>query len=284
MHRLGARLGLRDPPAAVDPVKRAFYMLVLGLLAGCGKPTVPRSIYEIITKDDGPHEETSGAVPNPSAAEWSQARERLATLRSGQPEKPYVERVRLSIDDPRTGKRYEARGAVAISPDRAARMLIVGPGGTTALDVWVTKDRFRFEVPGIKLQKRGGIDPADARGLPIGMLRWWFLSPLAGRLLVARSSATESAWILRDGASTVTLRTDGKRFIALRREGESLEGIEWIARGLVPQTGARGEYIDGRFGLRVEVLVEELLTTEPDPQAFIDPDAEDDADPKGTAL
>ena len=62
-------------------------------------------------------------------------------------------------------------------------MILVGPGGTTALDVWVTKDRFRFAVPAIKLEKRGGVDPAEAKGLPIGMLRWWFLSPLAGRLL-----------------------------------------------------------------------------------------------------
>ena len=207
-----------------------------------------------------------------TAYEWSIARDRLARLRGAQPDRPYVERVRVAIIDPRTGKRYEARGAVAISPDRAARMMLVGPGGTTALDVWVTKERFRFSVPAINLQKRGGTDPADARGLPIGMLRWWFLSPLAGRLLLARSTSAESAWILRDGAATVTLRSDGNRFLALRREADTLEGIEWVARGLLPQRGAHGQYIEGRFGLRVEVVVEEVLTTEPDPEAFADPD------------
>ena len=133
-------------------------------------------------------------------------------------------------------------------------------------------------MPAIKLEKRGGTDPAEAKGLPIGMLRWWFLSPLAGRLLLGRSTQAESAWILRDGPATVTVRSDGRRFIALRREGDSLEAIEWLSRGLVPQTGEHGRYVEGRYGLRVEVLVEEVLTTEPEAEAFADPDE------PGTAL
>jgi hypothetical protein len=245
--------------------------LLLPIL-GCGSATSAsaRSPYEIIAKGNAPDVATS--VPDVTQYEWTIARDRLARLRRGQPDHPYVERVRLSINDPRTGRQYQARGAVAVSPGRAARMILVGPGGTTALDVWVTKDRFRFAVPAIKLEKRGGTDPAEARGLPIGMLRWWFLSPLNGRLLLARSSQAESAWILKDGRATVTVRTDGRRFVALRREGETLEGIEWLSRGLVPQAGEHGRYVEGRFGLRVEVVVEEVLTTEPDPDAFSDPD------------
>jgi hypothetical protein len=253
-------------------------LAMAGATLGCGAPTAAsaRSPYEIIEKEG-----SSDLRPMPTEVtqyEWSIARDRLARLRRGRPEKPYVERVRLSIGDPRTGRQYQARGAVAVSPGRAARMILIGPGGTTALDVWVTKDRFRFAVPALKLEKRGGTDPTAAKGLPIGMLRWWFLSPLAGRLLLARSSPAESAWILRDGAATVTVRSDGERFVALRREGETLEGIEWVSRGLVPQTGEHGRYLDGRFGLRVDVVVEELLPTEPDPDAFADPDEQ------GTAL
>jgi hypothetical protein len=245
---------------------------------GCG-PIVSasaRSPYEILVT-----ERVSDVRPIPvevSQYEWSIALDRLARIRRNRPDKPYVERVRLSIGDPRTGRQYQARGAVAVSPGRAARMILIGPGGTTALDVWVTKDRFRFAVPALKLEKRGGTDPASAKGLPIGMLRWWFLSPLAGRLLLARSTPAESAWILRDGAATVTVRSDGQRFVALRREGETLEGIDWVSRGLVPQAGEHGRYLDGRFGLRVDVVVEEVLTTEPDPDAFTDPDEQ------GTAL
>ena len=73
--------------------------------------------------------------------------ERLARMRADQPRKPYVERVRVGIVDPRSGKLYQARGAVAISPDRAARLVLLGPGGTTALDVWVTKEHFRIAIP-----------------------------------------------------------------------------------------------------------------------------------------
>jgi hypothetical protein len=247
-------------------------MTALAPAIGCGTVTSASAptFYEIVSKENAPEVATS--VPDVSQHEWSVARARLAHLRKGQPERPYVERVRLSIHDPRTGRQYQARGAVAVSPGHAARMMLVGPGGTTALDVWVTKDRFRFAVPAIKLEKRGGVEPAQARGLPIGMLRWWFLSPLAGRTLIARSTPAESSWILRDGRATVTVRSNGLRFIALRREGETLEGIEWFSKGLVPEGGEHGRYMEGRFGLRVDVFVEEVLATEPDPEAFADPD------------
>jgi hypothetical protein len=58
----------------------------------------------------------------------------------------------------------------------------------------------------------------------------------------------------------------------LRREAGLLEGIEWVAPGLQPLRGAHGQYIEGRFGLQVEVVVEEVLDSEPDPEAFADPD------------
>lgn len=230
--------------------------MIMLVLAGCARP-VP------------------AAPPDVSQLEWSVSRERLASVRAGKPARPYVERVRMAIQDPRTGTRYEARGAVAVSPSHAARMMLVGPAGTTALDVWVTRDRFRFSVPAMHIEKRGGRDPEDARGLPVGMLRWWFLSPLDGRLLLGRSSEGESAWLLKDGDATVTVRTDGQRFLAVRREHEYLEAIEWLGRGLVPRAGTRGKYIEGRYGLRVEIIVEDVLASEPDPAAFADPDEQE---------
>lgn len=212
------------------------------------------------------------AVPNIEQTEWTLSRERLQRMRSELPRRPYVERVQLAIVDPRTGKLYQARGAVAISPDRAARMILVGPGGTTAMDVWVTRDRYRLSIPALKIQKRGERDLGEARGLPIGFLRWWFLSPLEGELVLARSNRAEAAFLLRDGPATVTMRTDGARFVAIRRESGKLEGLEWAGHGLSPRAGARGRYIDGEFGLRVHVMIEEVLPDEPDPAAFNDPD------------
>src|SRR5688572_11639926 len=79
--------------------------------------------------------------PDVPQAEWTLSRDRLSRMRDAQPDRPYVERVRVAFVEPHTGKRYEGRGAVAVSPDNAARMMLLGPGGTTALDLWVTKER-----------------------------------------------------------------------------------------------------------------------------------------------
>jgi hypothetical protein len=250
------------------------------VLAGCHVPLPPRrSPYTII--DGDPRRDTE--VPDIGQEEWTLSRERLARMRMELPHRPYVERVQISVVDPRTGQLFRARGAVAISPDHAARLVLLGPGGTTALDLWVTRDRFRFSIPSIKLERRGGSDLSDVRGLPIGFFRWWFLSPLGGELVLARSSRSEVAFLLRHGPATVTLRTNGDHFVAIRRESGHLEGLEWS--GLVPRAGARGRYIDGDLGMRVHVVVEEVLPDEPDPAAFLDPDAEPAAgQEKGTAL
>lgn len=245
--------------------------LVLAATTGCGPRVVARGSYATLRADT----RRPTVVPPVTQEEWSLSRRRLGALRAIQPKRPFVERVRVSIVDPRTGKRYDARGAVAVDPGRAVRMMLVGAGGATALDAWVTKDRFRFVIPAAQLERRGGRDPEAARGLPIGFLRWWFLAPLEGRLLTARSNRAESAWLLRDGPATVTLRGDGQQFRALRRDGQSLEGIEWFARGLVPTTGARGRYLEGTYGLSIDVVVEEVLADPPEPDAFVDPDEEE---------
>lgn len=221
-----------------------------------------------------------GVPPDIGQHEWSISRARLAQLRAGEAVRPYTERVRVDIHDPVTGKDYHARGAVAVSPRQAARLMLVGPGGTTALDLWVTKDRYRFSVPAIHLEKRGGVEVAEA-SLPVGMLRWWFLSPLAGRLLAGRSSQHESTWVLRDDSATVLVRTDGKGLAAVRRDHDRVESIEWIGRGIEPRAGSRGRYIEARYGLKVDVVVEEVMAAEPDPEAFDDPDAPSE---KGTNL
>lgn len=235
---------------------------------GCGDAAPPRGPYAILGGDP----RRSAEIADVEQPEWTRARARLGRLRGELPSRPYTERVELGVTDPRTGEHYEARGAVAVSPGRAARLVLLGPGGATALDLWVTRDRFRFAVPPMKLERRGGADPSDARGLPVGFLRWWLLAPLRGDLLFARSTRADAAFLLRDGRATVMLRTDGARFFALRREGTRAEALEWSARGIAPRAGARGRYVDAETGVRVHVVVEEVLAEEPDPAAFDDPD------------
>ncbi len=227
----------------------------------------------------------AGAWSAPTQTEWSLARARLAELRSTEPRSPYVEIVRVTMREPRTGKTLEGRGAVAVSPGRAMRMILLGPGGTTALDVWATRDRYRFAVPPLDVLRRGG--PEGDEGAPIGFFRWWFLDPLEGRLLTGRAwpareasrqgdASEATVFVLRDGAATVTLRTEREggetRLWATRREGSAVDVLSWSGRSLSPAAGDRASYEQPRTGLRVEVGVELLSADPPEAQAFLDPD------------
>ena len=135
----------------------------------------------------------------------------------------------LSLREPFTGKTLRARGGVAVSPPQARRLIHVGPGGTTALDLWTRGDRFRFAVPAIGLVKRGDERTARAsmRGMPVDFLRWWFLRPADGKLLWHERAAAADRFVLRDGAAVVDLvaRDDGRVHrdaldLGARRAGE----------------------------------------------------------------
>ncbi len=181
--------------------------------------------------------------------------------------------------DPHTGKIFQARGALAIDPHHALRMILLGPVGVTTLDAWVTNDHFRFVIPPIALERRGGADAASARGLPVGFFRWWLLHPLDGRLLAAWTREEGPLYLLRNGEDTVLLRearghAGRERVTAARREDGHIERLDWIGRSpTTPHAGDKARYVDGVSGLEVEVLIEALGDQEPDPTAFLDPDA-----------
>jgi hypothetical protein len=224
-------------------------------------------------------------LPAPSAREWTRLRERLAITRDAVPERPYTEKIIVAMRDPHSGKVFQARGAVAIDPRHALRMILIGPGGVTALDAWITNDHFRFVLPPISLERRGGGDAESGRGLPVGFFRWWLLHPLDGRLLAAWNRDEGSLYLLRNGNETVLLRearvphTGRVRVMAARREDGDVERLDWVGRTpTAPHAGDKARYVDGATGLEVEVLIEGLGDQEPDPTAFLDPDA------KGTSL
>jgi hypothetical protein len=254
----------------VRPKTLSFLGVVATALGiGCQPVTPPHGVYAITGGD--PQKDV--AVPDVGQAEWTVSRDRLFQMREALPHRPWAARIQVGVADPRNGNVFRARGAVAVSPEQAARLVLLGPAGTTALDVWVTRDRFRFAIPSVNVARRGGTDLESARGLPIAFLRWWLLAPLMGELVLARSSASESAFLLRDGPATVTVRTDGEHLVAVRREGEHLEGLEWASVGIGPKSGARGRYVD-ELGVRVQILIEEVLAEEPDPASLFDPDGE----------
>jgi hypothetical protein len=227
----------------------------------------------------------------PSQAEWTLARSRLEALRAAQPRRPFVEIVRVVLREPSTGRLFEGRGAVAVDPHRAMRMVLLGPGGMTAMDAWTTPDRWRLSIPAIGRVRRGG---AEAEGtLPVGFFRWWFLAPYDGRLLTARATPESTVLVLRQGRATITILHETPRApagasglsvpppygslgaqagLASRREGQSVDRLAWLGKTLSPGEGDRALYEQPSTGLRVQVEVESLSDEPPDPAAFLDPD------------
>jgi hypothetical protein len=191
-------------------------------------------------------------------------------------EEPYVADATVRMREPRTGRVFEGRGAIAVEPHVAARMVLVGPGGVTALDMWITQKRWRFAAPIADFKRAGGTDGKEADGLPIGLFRWWFLAPLEGRLLTACIGKPDNTFVLRDGEATLTLQQVRRgeagsppTLRALRRKGRITEALEWRMEFGVMEEHVN--YVHDATGLEVEVLARRT-GDKPDPAAFLDPD------------
>lgn len=220
-------------------------------------------------------------APRIDLATWRGARADLAALRARLSPAPgaHVLRLALTVREPSLGRLLEARGAVA-REGQALRMILLGPGGTTALDLWIRDDRYRLAVPALDLVRRGDrFTPlASRRGLPVDFLRWWLLDPAAGALLAISGDA---------GARTLWLRPDPEEEVVVSLEplaGGRLRARRFALRG---EGGARTEervesdgrpcgvarYEDSATGLAVEVRCEGVdADARPDPAAFLDPD------------
>jgi hypothetical protein len=192
--------------------------------------------------------------------------------------------IALELREPTTGRVLSARGAVAILPPRALRMILLGPGGTTALDLWVDGDRYRFAVPAIDLQKRGDLRAPreERRGLPVDFLAYWLLHPASGELAWAAREDASERLVLRDGAALVDLRArDDGRVEARRATWSSPQAPGATPRLLDDETVAaeslgcaRVHYHQGSTGLDVTVTCERETVGEPPARALADPDAE----------
>ena len=211
---------------------------------------------------------TRPAPVGPSQAEWDHARVELARLRSELPQRPYTQPIHVSLREPITGKRFDGRGAVGVDPGHAMRMILIGPGGGTALDVWVTRDAWRMVVPAISFVKRGGVEaPAST---PIGFFRAWFVDPLGGRLLAI--GPTGSLVLRDDSGGTTELEIVSRpglfAGVGRRRSGTATERFTWEPRA----DGGKASYRHLGSGLRVAVELGPPQSEPPDAAAFADPD------------
>lgn len=221
--------------------------------------------------------------PPPTLESWRHAKQLLAGM-AERANRPRTMRIALALREPITGRTLESRGALAVSPPESLRMILLGPGGTTSLDLWLHADEFRFAVPAIDLLKRGNAQTprANMRGLPVDFLRWWLLRPTSGTLLwhVARDAGTQ--FVLRDGHAIVDLHVAHSGKIKARRttwepsaehpdeqqkiDEETVEA-DRLGCGVV-------QYRQASTNLRVTVTCEsEDVDRPPNPKAFVDPDA-----------
>jgi hypothetical protein len=212
----------------------------------------------------------------PASASWPTLRQGLARERASLPDSPWAAGLRATVAVPRQGRTFEGRGAIAVAPARAVRMVLVGPAGTTLLDAWATASAWRIAVPPADLVRRGG--PEDPPGLPIGFLRWRFLRPYEGTLFGGALAPSEVTWLLRDGDAVVEVRrspADVGAVLALsRRRSGRTERIVEQRRGDAPREGDRVSYRDDAGGIGADLLVESIAPRPPDERAFSDPDAE----------
>jgi hypothetical protein len=223
-------------------------------------------------------------------AEWTRARQLLSLLRLSQPVHPYVAELSVALRERVSGRGFGARGALAVDPHRALRLVLLGPGGATALDLWVTPTRYRLVVPSLDLVKRGGASSAGSAGLPVAFFRWWFLAPLDGKLLDAHLASDGAELFVRnDDGATVWLHDGAQRaagsallprpskpgLLAIRRApGDADRSLEWSGSTLFPHPGDVVHYREEHpsFGIDVRVRIDALGQGAPDPAAFDDPD------------
>jgi hypothetical protein len=214
----------------------------------------------------------NGATPQT----WPTLRGAFALERQSRGAKPWSAGARVTLQEPRSGRAIVGRGGLAVAPGRALRMILVGVGGMTMLDAWVTPKRWRVAIPPLGLVRRGG--EGEPEDLPIGFLRWWFFTPMQGRLFAAKFDGAAPTWLLRDGESVVELHGGtcerGARLLAIRRRRGRAESVDECPVEARPAVGDRVRYADASTGLAVD-LVLETVTGEPPPnEAFADPDLE----------
>jgi hypothetical protein len=213
------------------------------------------------------------STPDPS--EWNALHKKLEGLRLARPSQPWAAGVRVTMDEPAAGRSLEARGAIAVAPGKAVRMILVGGAGLTMMDAWVAPERWRIAIPPRSMVRRGGSE--EPNDLPIGFLRWWFITPLRGTLFAGGETAAGTEWLLRDGDAVNDLlagRCDVGRLLRVQRRVRGrAELVDECTMLAVPRAGDWVKYADEATGLRVDLVVESVSGEAPRPEAFSDPDA-----------
>jgi len=184
----------------------------------------------------------------------------------------------IGIRDRISGRGFEGRGVVVIAPKHALRMILLGPGGTTAMDVWIVDGKFRVAIPAIERVVRGDASTprSTMRGMPIDLL-WRLLVDPFGDVAYARRTGDElTTWMKRgNGASEIRVRSPrGMR--AWFFDKGVLTGVATgeetaLDDAIVP---SRVDYVGTDPAMEVRVVATSAVAmSEVSPAVFADPDA-----------
>jgi hypothetical protein len=132
------------------------------------------------------------------------------------PTATYRQTIVISIREALSGRGFEGRGVVAVMPGRALRMILLGPGGATAMDCWIRDGRWRVAIPGLDRIVRGDrtTPRSTMRGLPIDLLDRWLIAPWGGTIVAAHRGRVQTdgsvggdrgvvAWMLRNAGTEI---------------------------------------------------------------------------------
>jgi hypothetical protein len=171
------------------------------------------------------------------------------------PTETYRQTLSILIRDEVSGRGFEGRGVVAVMPGRALRMVLLGPGGSTAMDAWIREGKWRVAIPALDRIARGdrSTPRSSMRGLPIDLLERWLIAPWGGKVVTAHQGTVGAdgsiggrdafvAWLLRDGGTEV------------REETVDRARAWFFDRGRLVGTvdGSQSETPRGRFAVHVE--------------------------------
>lgn len=228
-----------------------------------------------------------GAIP-PSPTEITcEARARFDALQALATRRKQT--VQLELSAPFMPSSIKARGGVAMDPAKGdLRLILVGAGGGTAVDLWMHGPTYRFVVPALGKTLRGdAATPAsEKKGLPVDFLGWWMLHPLRGEVLVASVDEEGLSFVIRDAlpasAGGLVAYVDARItpngwFEGTRTtwsttgpgSGEKLDEETIAASSL---GCGRVEYTQKSTSLRVVAVCEDESADVPD-RAFVDPEA-----------
>lgn len=238
-------------------------MWAIALVMGCGGgASVPKAPSLALSELHDPSTLSRGAL--------------LATVRA--PTGIIKQELSIGIVDLASGKGFEGRGVVMVKPREALRMILLGPGGTTAMDVWIVAGRFRVAIPALDRVVRGDAStPREKmRGLPVDLLWRWLVDPFGGTIVTARKTDGGVLGFLKRGPTSFEIRA---------RRGDGTEGWFFERGKLIGYAHGREEAIgDSIFPVDVDYTgldpamkvhvkgTGATIVSEVSPKVFADPD------------